>query len=382
MGQLQLVEAPAKLQVKVTAPAPKCTEADAVTPASQEYVSGQVDKPNPAYEELKVQLQHAQAEEKAATAEGERLWPELKAAEGTLSKFDAGVAAAEKAHAEAEAAYDTAAQQLKGAKQKRDELDAQIAAAEAAGTDEATLQGMDKELGQLGLRVSEWSGEVIVREEGEGAARRALAKATAARAPAADAHARLKAAWDEIDARKKAAGETLGTITSKMTSTPKTVTEDVMATFAYDVHDWTRTCEAPVSATATARWKTDQPLTQRYTPTAETTDRSHEGLEAAGVAVDRKEYPVPDADLVAKRDAETAAELVKWLTALVGDYYTVQIAAARGRAEGDPDGAADDMVGLYVAARTRLDETATAAFAAHLKERYGLEQLPFLLPGS
>jgi flagellar biosynthesis chaperone FliJ len=382
IADVSVVAVPARLQVRVTAPAPKCTESDAVTPTSKEYVSGQVEKPNPDFVALAEDLKRGMAEEKAAKGEGDRLWPELKAAEGTLSRYDAAVDVAERAHGEAEAAYDQAANQLKGAKSKRDELDAQIAAAEAAGTDKATLERMDSELGQLGLRVSEWSGEVIKREEAEGRARRGLAKATAERAPAAEAHQRLKAAWDEIDARKKAASERVGGITAKMTSTPKTVMEDVIATFDYDVHDWKRTCTAPVSATATVRWSTDQPTTQSYAPTGETADRSHAGHEKAGVPVDPKEFPVSDADLVAQRDAETAQELVKWTSALVADYYAVQVASARSASSSDPAGASSELVGLYVAARGRLDTDTQAAFQAVLQEAFGLEQMAFLLPGT
>jgi flagellar biosynthesis chaperone FliJ len=374
-----IIKTPARLQIKVTVPAPKCTEVDAVTPTTKEYVSGQVEKPNPAYTQLAADLKGGLAEEKAAAGEGDKLWPQLKAAEGTLSQYDKSLATAQEVHGEAEESYDTAVKQLKGAKSKRDELDAQIVAADAAGTDQATIASMEAELGQLGLRVSEWSGEVIQREEAEGRARRGLAKATAERAPAAEAHQRLKAAWDEIDARKKAAAERVGAITSKMTSTPKTVMEDVIATFAYDVHDWTRTCTAPVSASATARWSTDQPTSQSYTPTADTTDRSHAGLAAAEVPVDRKEYPVSDADLVAKRDAETAAALVKWADALVADYYTLQISQARSGAASDPDGASSEIVGLYVAARGRLEPDAQAAFAEVLRERFGLDQMAFLV---
>jgi hypothetical protein len=154
--------------------------------------------------------------------------------------------------------------------------------------------------------------------------------------------------------------------------------EDVHATLAYDIHDWLRTCTAPVTAYFGPRWSTELPRTKSFSPKNETGDRSHIGHVKAAIVEDKKVYPATDADLVAKGDAETIKGVVEALIALSDDYYRRQVADTTTALSSDPINATTSLVGLYIGAKGRLDPATVSAFQAHLKQQYGLEKLELL----
>lgn len=368
------------LAVKVSTPAPRCSETDNITKAEQDYISGQVEKPNPDYGSISKQLTAARAEEAAAKSASEKLWPQLQAAETQVTKYDTALKDAEKKQAEAETAYDAAATQLDAAKKKKDEVEAEVDRLHTSGAAEATIHAAEVQLGELGLRASEWSGEVISREEAEGRARRELAQVIALRGPAVETRDRLKTEYEGLVQQRTSAQSVAGDLTARLGSTPKTVMEDVHATLKYDVHDWTRTCTAPVSIAMTTKWTTTLPKAKSLSPAERVADRSHIGHVKAGLAEDKKLYPKTDAELVATADATTAAAVVTWITALVEDQFRDRVGRARAAVGTAPNDAATAIVALYVGAPSRIDADSLAVFQAGLRDAYGLEKMELLRP--
>ncbi|MEQ1507730.1 MAG: hypothetical protein ABMB14_36215 [Myxococcota bacterium] len=371
---------PVTMAIRLTVAPQKCVETDAVTKATQDYVSGQIEKPNPQYAVVAAELAKAKVEAKAATAQVKALEPQVAAADANVKRFDLDLQAAEKRHTEAQSAYDLAKQQLDGAKQKQDVTETQLEAAKAAGLAEAAT--LESELGELAKRVAEWSGVVIQREGVETAARKDLDGIAANRTPAVDAYNRLKAGFDAAVTEQNTATALLTELTSKLAVTPKTVMEDVHETLKYDVHDWTRSCTAPVSAAVTAKWPTKLATTRSFAPKNATTDRSHIGFAKAALVLDEKKFPQGDTELVAAGDAVTAGAVVEWASTLADDYYRRKIDDAVAALSASPVDAATPAISLFVGARSRLDADTLALFQRHLKEQFGLERIDLLVATS
>lgn len=372
---LGVVEDKGALGARVNFAPHRCTESQVVTPASVEYVSGQVQKPNPLYRELTAQLEAARNAERTARTDSEALWPQVQAAQATVGKYDATLTDLEKRHAEAKAALEQARTQHEGAKIKRDELDVQIEQARLAGSPTPALE---TQAAEIALRLSEWSGELIAREDAETAAQKRLDALAIERGPAVEAHARLKAGYEALVKDRTSAAQLAADLSAKLGTTPKTIWEDVHETLAYDVHDWVRSCTAPASASFAVRWPTEVPLTRSFSPKQEVGDRSHIGHTKAGLVEDKKLYPTSDTDLVAKSDGETARAIVEAIGTLADDYYERRVAETTTALASDPIDATTALVGLYVGAKGRLDAETVSAFSAHLKQQYGLEKLELL----
>ena len=109
--------------------------------------------------------------------------------------------------------------------------------------------------------------------------------------------------------------------------------QDVHETLNYEVHDWTRTCAAPLVVTAKTSWRTDMQTTLRFTPDASTTDRSHRGHDLSDLEEDPKAFPDSDTELLgffrARRDDDPdPVRLV-----LVGLIEPARVEIARRRHE-------------------------------------------------
>lgn len=373
-----LVTTTPTLLTRLTLKTQKCTETDTVTPATKDFVSGQVEKPNPQHKELTDQLAKAREEEATAKKRSEALWPELQTAEAALKAFDAEVASLEKTAAEAESKFTAANSQLTATRTRRDELQAQLDGLIAQNAAKDTVDQVQAQLAETEKRLKEWSEATQVHEKAGSEATGRLTALKAERAPAAEALDRLKAGYESVT-KDRTTAQTLATdLAAKLAATPKTVWEDVHETLKYDVHDWKRTCVAGASAALKPAWKSSIATSREFAPEQSTEDRSHIGHEKAKLEADPKAFPVKDDDLVAKADTETTKAMIDWLNSLADDYYRERIGGATTELIEDPVGGTTTLVALYTGARGRLDENTMNIFASHLRREFGLEKIELL----
>jgi hypothetical protein len=354
----------ADMLVSITVQPSQCTEARTVTKQSRDYVSGQVEKPNPAYAEGKARLQLVSDSKDEATAAAKELKANLEAAEIAVTEIERGIAAATAAGTEAQRWFTLAETQYTAARTKRDQM---------AETNAAT-----DDLVGAGKRVDEWS---EARDQAEDALQKAEQDGialSAERGPAAETLARLRAEDARINAERAAATSEEATQANALRQLPATVWEDVHATFNYEVVDWTRTCTAPVEVTLQPRWSTSLPVKRTFAPANATADRTNVAHTASKLEADPKGYPETDAVLLARGDAATTAEIIQWIKRMSEDYYDVRTHETTLALVRDPDSATTSIVGLWLGAPERLDEATRAAFTLHVRERYGLQKLELL----
>jgi hypothetical protein len=349
----------------------RCTEVSKDTHATLPYVSGKAPTPNPALAEIEGETTRAKERLVALTANLERVKPVLEGATKAATYF-----AEEKATA-------TVA---------RDEALAKLEALRTTTTMEPTAVAKDTAKPSNLFKVSRVE-PAAPPPPGSPEQEKALHEAQAAfdltdlevrtlesdRAPAVATAERIRKDYDALVGEKAATEARLAELAKQKTATPKTVLTDVQATFAYDVQDWTRTCTAPVEATAVTRWTSGLDKHRKTAPAKETTDRSQVGNKKAGLAEDPKAYPLKDAAMIAENDAKSVDELTTWLTAYTNDYYANAVKEAWAS---NPGGAADvdQMVGLLAGTPTRVDEAASKAFAEHITATYGLQNVALLRP--
>lgn len=369
------------LTLKVVLKTQRCTEDDEETPTTLEYISGQVEKANPAYAALQTQLTQAIKDEETARNRANGLRPELDRATSALKVLDDKLAVAERDKVAAQQAFDSANTQLTATRSKRDELDAELDRLVNTGAAKETVDAMAAQVAEATKRLGEWTTQVAKTDETENSASSKVNALQAQREPAVQALDRLKAGYDAVVKDRDTAKQLNTELSAKLASTPKTVMEDVHEVLRYDVHDWTRTCTAPASVWARPTWQTTLQKYQTFSPHQTTTDRSHIGHEKAKLELDPKAYPESDAQLVAKGDAETTKVLVEWLASLTEDSYRARVEGAIDQMGVDPIGAATPILALWLGAKERLDDTVSGAFMTHLRKEFGLEKPELLLGG-
>lgn len=367
------------LVAQVTVAPARCAETKEVTPESKPYISGQIEIDNPRHGALTEQLAQASTLGDRAGQEAEQLWPEVQQAEQSLEFFDIQMMDAERvANAEA-AKLATATAQMQGAMNRRDELMARLDELRAAGPGtEATIAREETELGKTGRVIAEWQGEVLESQMKSDAAASQVSRLTIERQPAQDALDRLKGGYEAVLQDRTAFQQQRTELASELANTSRTIWEDVHETLNYDVHNWTRTCPAPVRVTMRPRWRTELPTTSAYDPTESTRDSSHIGHVKADLQADPKLYPDTDTALVAASDGRTAAEVSSWMGRLVDDYYEYKTVETTMALLKDPIRATSPMLGLYLGGRSHLDDATITTFAAHVRQHYGLEKIELL----
>jgi len=369
----------AKLDIRVSVGAQNCTETDKITPTEKDFISGQVEEPNPEWHTLTNNLAAQREIEATSTQKAEVLWPDVQSAEENLKKLDAALQAAQRELAAATTSKQEAQAQLDSNKARRDQLQIDLEGLQATGAT-ATADQVRTQLGQLGRIISDWSGEVIQRTEAESTASRRVKSLEIERGPAKETLERLQTGYQAIMKDKTAAQSQASDLSVKLGATPETVWKDVHEMLKYDIHDWTRTCTAPVTVTLRPRWETNKPTEEAYTPSHETKDRSHIGHDKAEVKEDPKSFPDADADLIAKGDKATIAEVASWLDKMAEDHFRVRRTDTAVALVEHPIDATTELVRLYVGARDRLDESSVKMFQAHLLTHFGLEKIELLDP--
>lgn len=367
------------LVVTVTATGQSCTEEKQVTPESRDYISGQVEVPNPRHAELTAKLAQVQDFAAEAKTESERLWPEVQKAEQSMKFFDELVAMAAGQRDQAVAKVNQAQQQLARAEAQIVEINNHLAELRAVGPGtEVVIAKREQELAQVQGLIAQWQGAVAEAEFTAAQAERELQGLQIERQPSAEATERLQSGYQATLADwQRFERETSETRTA-LAATSLTLWEDVHETFRYDVINWTRTCTAPVTVALKPSWRTEHRTSERYTPVGVTRDTSHVGHEPSELVADPKAYPETDIALWSAADAETGKSLGAWIAQLSEEYYEVKTLETTMALRNDPMRGADALLGLYLGAPGHVDESTLLTFRSHAREHFGLENLELL----
>ena len=370
------------LTMRITVGKQRCSESKETTPQSKEYVSGQVEKPNPIWHQLNDQRDQVAAEEKTASERVAELEPQVKEAEATLRDFDARISKAQTGFDGFQGKIEQAEAQLRAAQAVRDELSSELDGMRTSGGSAEAISQWEGKLSEQAKRVTEWQTVIMKHQDDQSSFKRELDALNVEREPAAEAVNRLKSGFDSVTQDRNTAQTEYARLTTELAKTPKTVWEDVYDTFEYELYDWTRSCVAPVTVAMTPRWETVKDKKREFEPENTTTDQSHVGFEKADIAVDDKEFPETDTALVAKGDAATGTEVVEWLSELADDHFRTYTLDTMVALQEDPERSTTDLVSLYVGAPGRLDEQTLNTFATHVKQHYGLEKIELLRGGA
>jgi len=359
----------------------RCSESKQVTPTTKEYVSGQVEKPNPLWADLTARKDQAREIEMISGGQVGVLAPQLKSAQDALAAFDNRAGGAQAEFDGVQAKIDRADSQLKAAQELRDNLLDQLDNMQQEGASAEAIAQWEGKLAEQTGRVNEWQAVVVGLQNTQAASRQELDALAIERVPAAEAVARLQVGFDAASGDRATAQSDFAQLTAQLAQTDKTIWEDVYDTFRYDVVAWTRTCSAPITVKAAPRWDTLLGGERKFGPEATTTDTSHVGFDKAGIPTDPKVYPASDDQLIAQADAANAMAIIGWANELADDHFstvTVETVVALQR---DPDLSTTDLVGLFVGAPHRLDQQTVNTFATHLRQHYGLENAELLRGG-
>lgn len=363
------------LGLRLTLKPHRCTEADTVTREALDYVSGQVEKPNPVWVELADRFTAARDRMTDAQARSEKVWPEVAAADVEYRKAAAGAARLEQLLGEIGQAGADAGKQLAAAQQRHDGLVAELDALIAGGTANAgTVSAYEAKIAEAARISGQWSAKVDETVRAEEMAQQKLAEIVRQRDAAQGTLGTAQAEYDGIIAERNAAHTELTDLNGTLSQTTKSAWEEVHATLNLDVHDWKRTCVAPVAVGVRAGWRTTLGTARTLEPNASITDRAWTGNAKARLAADPKSYPTADPALVALADAEMVKALLTWVTTLADEAYRDWIASTLTAMRDAPLDAATGVLRLRLGAPGRIDEATAAAFDRYLKEQCGLEK--------
>ncbi len=343
-----------------------CTETDVPSMAVGAVGGGEVD------EEEAV----ADAEEAAEADEAAQQALDLKAAEETLEAIEQKLGAAETSLDQAEAALDHVAAQRDQDQGRLEELEATLDEQREESATPATLAETERQIGEVEARIAAYDEQVRAQEEAVETADALVATLESDR-EAADAEVeRLGGGTETTTAQrgsKKQKTQAKSDEPSDTGADPEVA--DSSEYVRYELHTWTRTCTAPSTLSLRPAFKTDLGPPRELAPSSETVDKAHGAQPEAGLADNPKAYALSDADLVAKADGSSAAEVATWVTTAADTFFRDRAALALATAKTDPKGASTPIVSLYVGAPTRVDQATATLFAAHAREVYGLTSL-------
>lgn len=185
-----------------------------------------------------------------------------------------------------------------------------------------------------------------------------------------------KSEHSSLSSRLSSAEARLSSLTSQRASTPRTLSEEIIETFTYDVRHHTRTCSMAVTAVLEPAWAGVE--NHALVGKTSTSDDSHPGYSQYGIAHDGLSFPLSDASLISAADADAAARVTALVRAKVVVYYASMTDRAMGMVAKDPVAATDMLVAIVAAGRTHLDTERARTIQDHLRARYGLRAIDTL----
>lgn len=157
---------------------------------------------------------------------------------------------------------------------------------------------------------------------------------------------------------------------------PRTLTEDIIETFTYEVRHHTRTCGLALTASLEPAWSGME--NHRLSGKSSTRDDSHEGYSQYGIAQDPLIFPQSDGDLVAAADSSAATGVAGLIKKKVTSYYRAMTDRAFNQEREDPVATVDMLVAIVAAGRSHLDPGRRLKIQERLHELYGLESIDTL----
>ena len=350
-----------------------CSEVDVPSTAVAAIGGGETDEDEAAADAEQAQ---ADAEAVAAADEAAQEAQELEAAEQTLRAVEDKLDAAETSLEQAETALDDVQAQRDSAQAKLEELEATLDEQRDEGATPATLAETERQIGEVEARIASYDEQVRAQEEAAATAD-ALVSSLENDREAADAEVERLGGGTETATAKRATKKKKTEASSDEPSDTGADPESADSSdyVRYELHTWTRGCTAPATVSLRPAFKTDVGPPRELAPRHETVDKVHAAQPEAGLANDPKAYALSDADLVAKGDTSTAAEVATWVTTAGDTFFRDRATLALAAAKTDPKGASTPIVSLYVGAPTRVDPPTAAQFATHARDVYGLTSL-------
>lgn len=185
-----------------------------------------------------------------------------------------------------------------------------------------------------------------------------------------------KSELSSAQSQLSSAESSLSSLTSQRAGMPRTLTEDIIETFTYEVRHHTRTCGLALTASLEPAWSGME--NHRLSGKSSTRDDSHEGYSQYGIAQDPLIFPQSDGDLVAAADSSAATGVAGLIKKKVTSYYRAMTDRAFNQEREDPVATVDMLVAIVAAGRSHLDPGRRLKIQERLHELYGLESIDTL----
>jgi hypothetical protein len=155
----------------------------------------------------------------------------------------------------------------------------------------------------------------------------------------------------------------------ELDDTPRTIEQDVIDTFDYDVVTWTRTCTAEVEMEA--KFADDgRESSTMLTGKASTTDDTHPAYPRYGVEKDPLVFETDDVELLSRVDRDLAGKTSGELSELAQAFWRRRTSEAIGDMKKRPHHAANLLLSVHLAAPEHLSDGDVTALGEHLVEHY------------
>mgnify|MGYP006294234229 CR=1 FL=1 len=346
-------------------------EATDTTQASQEYVSGTRRVQNPEWEKIDDELADARDSLEDARQDESELAHAASRAEREVDDYRVDVIGPTRQKLESARSRERnlAAQvqpqqlMLDNAEDKLRRLERDPNSSEEAIAD----QQMTVETLEDNLRVKET--QLAVAKRKRRALEREFEDARDEFEDLKDERERLLGLYAEAKRERRAIEDDIDALESDLRSTPRTVEEDVIDTFEYEVVSWKRTCKTDVDVDVQLV-DPEKEYTTSIEGRASTTDSSHQAYPRYGVERDPLEFPTDDLELLDKVDQHLADEAFKVMYSSARKYWNRTISEAVGAMSDKPHFAAELLLSVYLTAPKHLDSGQVTALREHLLEHY------------
>jgi tetratricopeptide (TPR) repeat protein len=376
-GAGPLVWAEGGLVVSVETPPARCSDGWTASVAEQSYVAGQREVPNPQRAPLEQELAAArQGLAELAGLEPQALYRLQQAqAQVTAAEQQLGPLAQQMDKARDHA--QSAQAQIEGASGMVAQVQGEIERLRAQGASGEAVLAMEMTLASARQHLQEQQDRLARAEQTLASVRPAWEGARMTLQAAHDGAAAARAELSALSERRGMAEQRVAALLSSLQSVPRSVWEDVVELFRYEVQHWTRSCAGEASVSLAGAGVA--PFTHRYADAQQTWDDTHAAWPAYSVQDDPLAYPVPDAELVRLMDERIAQGVLQSLQRGVNDAYAVRLSQARELFASRPEEGAGPLMGLLLAAPSSVDPDTRARVEDWLVRSYELEAPSALL---
>lgn len=339
---------------------------------SVEYVSGTRRVANPQYDEYEADLVEATRDLEDARQEEAELEQAYNERERAVRDFRAESVAplkrelqgARTLERDLEARVQSSRQLVQQGEDQLERLENDEGVSdETIAAQRMTLQTLRKDLYQKEARLQDATKKI---EELESEWTRVEADLERMRRERDDLFTRHKAAERDVSR----AEERVADLQRKLDTTPRTLEEDVIDTFAWDATTWRRTCKAVVQLDVAVA-DTEKTYGTTLKASEATEDVSHQAYEQYGVRRDPLTFPTDDITLWKRVDTDLANQVIAKIDSHARKCWNRRIAESVDAMTDRPHFAADLLLSVYLSAPNTLEQGELSALEEHLQEHYG-----------